>query len=58
VSFTAYKTTDKAAVRGVFKKITLTNTGERALDCKWCSISIPVNSLFTNDATGSRDPRF
>jgi hypothetical protein len=32
VSFTAYKTTDKAAVRGVFKKITLTNTGERALD--------------------------
>jgi hypothetical protein len=33
VSFTAYKTTDKAAVRGV-KKITLTNTrqGETALE--------------------------
>jgi hypothetical protein len=34
VSFTAYKTTDKSAVRGVFKKITLTNTrqGETALE--------------------------
>jgi hypothetical protein len=33
VSFTAYKTTDKAAV-GVFKEITLTNTrqGETALE--------------------------
>jgi hypothetical protein len=28
VSFTAYKTTDKAAVGGVFKEITLTNTGQ------------------------------
>jgi hypothetical protein len=32
VSFTAYKTTDKAAV-GIFKEITLTNTeGETALE--------------------------
>jgi hypothetical protein len=60
VSFTAYKTTDKAAVRGVFKKITLTNTrqGETALDAlNGAQFSIPVNSLFTNDATGSRDPK-
>jgi hypothetical protein len=58
VSFTAYKTTDKA-VRGVFKEITLTNTrqGETALDAlNGAQFSIPVNSLFT-DATGSRDPK-
>jgi hypothetical protein len=28
VSFTAYKTTDKLAVGGTFKEITLTNTTE------------------------------
>jgi hypothetical protein len=55
VSFTAYKTTDKS-VRGVFKEITLTNTrqGETALDALNGAQFIPVNSLFTNDATGSR----
>jgi hypothetical protein len=31
VSFTAYKTTDKAAVGGIFKEITLTNTTEEKL---------------------------
>jgi hypothetical protein len=60
VSFTAYKTTDKAAVGGVFKEITLTNTGqgETALEAlNGTQFSIPVSSLFTNDATGTRDPK-
>jgi hypothetical protein len=36
----------------------LTNTrqGETALDLNGAQFSIPVNSLFTNDATG-RDPK-
>lgn len=60
VSFTAYKTTDKVAVGGSFKEITLTNTGEgktafEALN--GTKFSIPVSSLFTNDATGTRDPK-
>lgn len=60
VSFTAYKTTDKAAVGGIFKEITLTNTGEgktafEALN--GTKFSIPVSSLFTNDGTGTRDPK-
>lgn len=60
VSFTAYKTTGKAAVSGSFKEITLTNTGEgktafAALN--GTKFSIPVSSLFTNDATGTRDPK-
>jgi hypothetical protein len=57
VSFTAYKTTDKAAVGGIFKEITLTNTteGETALEAlNGTNFSIPVSSLFTNDATGTR----
>jgi hypothetical protein len=60
VSFTAYKTTDKAAVGGIFKEITLTNTteGETALGAlNSTKFSIPVRSLFTNDATGTRDPK-
>jgi hypothetical protein len=59
VSFTAYKTTDKLAVGGTFKEITLTNTtGETALGAlNGTKFSIPVSSLFTNDATGTRDPK-
>ncbi|WP_366184272.1 hypothetical protein [Flavobacterium ovatum] len=60
VSFTAYKTTDKAAVGGVFKEITLTNTnpGKTALEAlNGTKFSISVSSLFTNDATGTRDPK-
>jgi hypothetical protein len=60
VSFTACETTDKAAVGGVFKEITLTNTGqgETALEAlNGTQFSIPVSSLFTNDATGTRDPK-
>ncbi|WP_367753945.1 hypothetical protein [Flavobacterium sp. WC2430] len=60
VSFTAYKTTDKVAVGGKFKEITLTNSGQgktafEALN--GTKFSIPVSSLFTNDATGTRDPK-
>lgn len=60
VSFKAYKTTDKVAVGGLFKEITLTNTGQgktafEALN--GTKFSIPVSSLFTNDATGTRDPK-
>jgi hypothetical protein len=60
VSFTAYKTTDKVAVGGIFKEITLTNTkqGETALEAlNGTKFSIPVSSLFTNDASGTRDPK-
>jgi hypothetical protein len=60
VSFAAYKTTEKVAVGGIFKEITLTNTteGETALEAlNVTKFSIPVSSLFTNDATGTRDPK-
>lgn len=60
VSFAAYKTTEKVAVGGIFKEITLTDTteGETALEAlNGTKFSIPVSSLFTNDATGTRDPK-
>lgn len=60
VSFTAYKTTEKLPVGGKFTKIDIrgSNSGETALDAlNGTSFSIPVSSLFTNDATGTRDPK-
>lgn len=60
VSFTAYKTTDKVAVGGTFKEIILTNTGEGDTGIEALNgtkFSIPVSSLFTNDGTGTRDPK-
>lgn len=60
VGFTAYKTTDKVAVGGNFKEITLTDTkeGKTAFEAlNGTKFSIPVSSLFTNDATGTRDPK-
>tara|TARA_R110000868_G_scaffold57476_2_gene177421 strand:+ start:1613 stop:2251 length:639 start_codon:yes stop_codon:yes gene_type:complete len=60
VSFTAYKTTDKVAVGGSFKEITLTNSGQGKTGLEALNgtkFSIPVSSLFTNDATGTRDPK-
>ena len=60
VSFNAYKTTDKAAVGGIFKEITLTESeeGKTALEAlNGTKFSIPVSSLFTNDATETRDPK-
>ena len=60
VSFTAYKTTDKVAVGGTFKEITLTDSGQGKTGLEALNgtkFSIPVSSLFTNDATGTRDPK-
>lgn len=60
VSFTAYKTTEKKPVNGVFKKINITNThsGPYAKEVlNEVEFSIPISSLFTNDATGTRDPK-
>ncbi|AXG73231.1 hypothetical protein DVK85_02895 [Flavobacterium arcticum] len=60
VSFTAYKTTDKVPVGGEFKKIEITNTttGDTPLAAlNGTTFKIPVNSLYTNDATETRDPK-
>ena len=60
VSFTAYKTTDKVAVGGILKEITLSNLGQgkTALEAlNGTKFSIPVSSLFTNDPSGTRDPK-
>jgi len=60
ISFTAYKTTDKLAVGGQFKKINITssNSGDTASEAmNGTEFSIPVSSLFTNDPTGVRDPK-
>ncbi|MEO1012934.1 MAG: hypothetical protein AAFX53_16670 [Bacteroidota bacterium] len=60
VGFTAYKTTEKVAVGGKFTKIDITSTqeGNSALEAlNGTKFSIPVSSLFTNDATGVRDPK-
>jgi len=60
VSFVGYKTTEKVPVGGVFTKINVSNfgEGETAMEAmNGTKFSIPVSSLFTNDATGSRDPK-
>lgn len=60
VSFTAYKTTEKLPVGGKFQKINIskTNSGTTALEAlNGTEFSIPVSSLFTNDPTGTRDPK-
>ena len=60
VNFTAYKTTEKLPVGGKFEKINFkkTSSGDTAMDAlNGTEFSIPVSSLFTNDATGTRDPK-
>jgi len=60
VSFTAYKTTDKLPVGGTFKIINITDSheGNTTLEAlNGTKFSIPVSSLFTNDPTGTRDPK-
>ena len=60
VGFTAYKTTDKVPVKGSFKNVGISNdhVGSTPLDAlNGIEFSIPVSSLFTNDATGIRDPK-
>ncbi|MDO6492304.1 MULTISPECIES: YceI family protein [unclassified Cellulophaga] len=59
-SFTAYKTTDKIGVGGTFKTVNIkkSNTGSTPLEAlNGTEFSIPVSSLFTNDGTGTRDPK-
>lgn len=60
VSFTAYKTTGKVPVGGKFMVINISNTnpGKTALEAlNGAQFSIPVSSLFTNDPSGTRDPK-
>jgi len=60
VSFTSYKTTEKIPVGGKFTKIDITNSnsGDTVFEVlNGSTFSIPISSLFTNDATGTRDPK-
>lgn len=60
VKWTAFKTTDKVAVNGNFTKIELKDvkTGSTPQEIlEGVAFSIPVSSLFSNDATGTRDPK-
>ncbi|WP_154856889.1 YceI family protein [Cyclobacterium xiamenense] len=60
VSFVAYKTTDKVPVGGQFTAISIADlgSGDTALEAMdGTEFSIPVSSLFTNDPTGTRDPK-
>lgn len=59
VKWTAYKTTEKKPVSGVFKVLKFENkegaSAQEALNN--LSFSIPVSSLFSNDATNTRDAK-
>lgn len=59
VEWTAYKTTEKLPVGGEFKVLKFDNkegaTPQEALNN--LSFSIPISSLFTNDATNTRDAK-
>lgn len=60
VSFTAYKTSEKIGVGGEFTEINLygIEEGKTAFETMNNSkFSIPVSSLFTNDATETRDAK-
>ncbi len=60
VSFTAYKTTDKLPVGGTFTEINISENTDGATPLEALNgtkFSIPVSSLFTNDGTGTRDPK-
>ena len=61
VQWTAYKTTEKTPVKGIFKEVSVSNLQPskkiegHILDN--AHFKIPVSSLFSNDATGERDPK-
>lgn len=59
LTWTAYKTTDKTPVKGTFKTLKFEKqTGENVEDLfNNLDFSIPISSLFTNDDTGTRDPK-
>lgn len=52
VKWTAYKTTDKIAVSGVFKEVNLSNENGNSIDelIDGLAFSIPVSSIFSNNA--------
>lgn len=59
VKWTAYKTTDKVGVNGEFTTLKFDNksgnTPQEAINN--LNFSIPISSLFTNDATNTRDAK-
>lgn len=61
IQWTAYKTTDKIPVKGIFKEFSVENLqpsekiNAQILDN--AKFKIPVSSLFSDDATGTRDPK-
>lgn len=59
LTWTAYKTTEKVPVSGTFQKLNFeARSGERIEDIlNNLNFSIPISSLFTNDASGTRDPK-
>ena len=59
VTWTAYKTTDKVGVGGEFTTINFEEkTGSSPQEAlNNLSFSIPISSLFTNDATNTRDDK-
>ncbi|MGO1752634.1 MAG: hypothetical protein ACTHYV_09080 [Psychroflexus sp.] len=59
LTWTAYKTTDKTPVNGTFKTLKFKEqTGKNVAELfNNLEFSIPVSSLFTNDDTGTRDPK-
>lgn len=59
LTWTAYKTTDKTPVKGTFKTLKFEKqAGENVEDLfNDLDFSIPISSLFTNDDTGTRDPK-
>lgn len=59
LSFTAFKTTDKVPVSGVFKTLEFEKRSANEIEAllNGLEFSIPVSSLFTDDATKTRDPK-
>ena len=60
INWTAYKTTAKVPVKGQFTEVTIENAKKASTPLEALNglkFDIPVSSLFTNDATGTRDPK-
>ena len=61
VQWTAYKTTAKTPVKGIFKEVSVENiTPSEKISANilnGATFRIPVSSLFSNDDTGQRDPK-
>lgn len=59
LTWTAYKTTDKTPVKGTFTVLDFENKAGASVQeaLNGLQFSIPISSLFTDDATGTRDPK-